>query len=168
MRRLLEAQSLFINPTHVIRILGMPEADGDKLLVELYWYMLQVRSLASLINPGHDRADPGYSVPNAHDQNLQNRRVARRRWFRPQSFERYSSTGFVAPKRAISTTSRTMIFATFPRHSTLAPLTTPSLLSNRRNSGKSQRVRRPPITPPSAPRGAFSGRWYGIMVRSHP
>jgi len=34
-------KSLYINPTHVIRILGMPEAEGDKLLAELYWYMLQ-------------------------------------------------------------------------------------------------------------------------------
>ena len=34
-------KSLFINPNHVIRIQGMSEADGDKLLAELYWYMLQ-------------------------------------------------------------------------------------------------------------------------------
>lgn len=34
-------KSLYINPIHVIRILGMPEADCDKLLAELYWYMMQ-------------------------------------------------------------------------------------------------------------------------------
>ena len=34
-------KSLFINPNHVIRIQGMSEAEGDKLLAELYWYMLQ-------------------------------------------------------------------------------------------------------------------------------
>ena len=28
-------------PTHVIRIPGMSEAEGDALLAELYWYMLQ-------------------------------------------------------------------------------------------------------------------------------
>jgi hypothetical protein len=32
---------LYVNPTHVIRILGMPEDEGDRLLAELYWYMLQ-------------------------------------------------------------------------------------------------------------------------------
>lgn len=34
-------KSLYINPTHVIRIQGMGEAEGDRLLAELYWYMLQ-------------------------------------------------------------------------------------------------------------------------------
>jgi len=34
-------RSLYVNPTHVIRIVGMPEAEGDRLLAELYWYMLQ-------------------------------------------------------------------------------------------------------------------------------
>lgn len=34
-------QSLYINPTHVIRIEGLSEAEGDTLLAELYWYMLQ-------------------------------------------------------------------------------------------------------------------------------
>ena len=34
-------KSLYVNPTHVIRIAGMPEAEGDGLLAELYWYMLQ-------------------------------------------------------------------------------------------------------------------------------
>src|SRR6516225_9627254 len=34
-------KSLYVNPTHVIRIVGMPEAEGDRLLAELYWYMLQ-------------------------------------------------------------------------------------------------------------------------------
>ena len=34
-------KSLYINPTHVIRIQGMSEVDGDRLLSELYWYMLQ-------------------------------------------------------------------------------------------------------------------------------
>ncbi len=30
-------KSLYINPTHVIRIQGMSEAEGDRLLAELYW-----------------------------------------------------------------------------------------------------------------------------------
>jgi taurine dioxygenase len=34
-------KSLFVNPTHIIRIVGMPDAEGDRLLAELYWYMLQ-------------------------------------------------------------------------------------------------------------------------------
>ena len=34
-------RSLYINPTHVINIVGMSEAEGDRLLAELYWYMLQ-------------------------------------------------------------------------------------------------------------------------------
>jgi taurine dioxygenase len=34
-------KSLYVNPTHVIRIRGMSTEDGDKLLAELYWYMLQ-------------------------------------------------------------------------------------------------------------------------------
>ena len=34
-------KSLYVNPTHVIRIVGMPEAEGERLLAELYWYMLQ-------------------------------------------------------------------------------------------------------------------------------
>jgi taurine dioxygenase len=34
-------KSLFVNPTHVIRIVGMPEVEGNRLLAELYWYMLQ-------------------------------------------------------------------------------------------------------------------------------
>ncbi len=34
-------KSLYINPTHVIRIQGMSEVEGDRLLAELYWYMLQ-------------------------------------------------------------------------------------------------------------------------------
>ena len=34
-------KSLYINPTHVIGIVGMDAAEADKLLAELYWYMLQ-------------------------------------------------------------------------------------------------------------------------------
>jgi taurine dioxygenase len=34
-------RSLYINPTHVIDIVGMEREEGDKLLAELYWYMLQ-------------------------------------------------------------------------------------------------------------------------------
>jgi taurine dioxygenase len=34
-------KSLYVNPTHFIRILGMPELEGDRLLAELCWYMLQ-------------------------------------------------------------------------------------------------------------------------------
>lgn len=34
-------KSLYINPTHVIRILGISEEEGERLLPELYWYMLQ-------------------------------------------------------------------------------------------------------------------------------
>ena len=34
-------KSLYINPTHVLHIVGLPEEEGDRLLAELYWYMLQ-------------------------------------------------------------------------------------------------------------------------------
>lgn len=34
-------KSLYINPTHTIRILGISEAENERLLPELYWYMLQ-------------------------------------------------------------------------------------------------------------------------------
>jgi taurine dioxygenase len=34
-------KSLYVNPFHIIRVQGMPEAEGDRLLAELYWYMLQ-------------------------------------------------------------------------------------------------------------------------------
>jgi taurine dioxygenase len=34
-------KSLYVNPTHIIRIVDMQEAEGDRLLAELYWYMLQ-------------------------------------------------------------------------------------------------------------------------------
>ena len=34
-------KSLYVNPTHIIGIVGMPESEGDRLLAELYWYMLQ-------------------------------------------------------------------------------------------------------------------------------
>ncbi|MEZ5854668.1 MAG: TauD/TfdA family dioxygenase [Hyphomicrobiaceae bacterium] len=34
-------KSLYVNPTHVVRVLDMSEEDGDALLAELYWYMLQ-------------------------------------------------------------------------------------------------------------------------------
>ncbi len=34
-------KSLYVNPTHVLSIVGMPEEEGDRLLAELYWYMLQ-------------------------------------------------------------------------------------------------------------------------------
>jgi taurine dioxygenase len=34
-------KSLYVNPIHVTRILGMSETEGDRLLAELYWYMLQ-------------------------------------------------------------------------------------------------------------------------------
>lgn len=34
-------KSLYVNPTHVLHIVGMPEEEGDRLLAELYWYMLQ-------------------------------------------------------------------------------------------------------------------------------
>jgi taurine dioxygenase len=34
-------KSLYVNPTHVIGIVGMEADEADKLLAELYWYMLQ-------------------------------------------------------------------------------------------------------------------------------
>ena len=34
-------KSLYINPTHVIRIQGLSDAENDRLLPELYWYMMQ-------------------------------------------------------------------------------------------------------------------------------
>ncbi len=34
-------KSLYINPYHIVRVAGMPEPEGDRLLAELYWYMLQ-------------------------------------------------------------------------------------------------------------------------------
>lgn len=34
-------KSLYVNPTHVLHVVGMPEEEGDRLLAELYWYMLQ-------------------------------------------------------------------------------------------------------------------------------
>jgi taurine dioxygenase len=34
-------KSLYINPTHTIGIVGMPDDEADLLLAELYWYMLQ-------------------------------------------------------------------------------------------------------------------------------
>jgi taurine dioxygenase len=34
-------KSLYVNPTHIIRVAGMQEEEGDRLLAELYWYMLQ-------------------------------------------------------------------------------------------------------------------------------
>ena len=34
-------KSLYVNPTHAIRVVGMSEADSDRLFAELYWYMLQ-------------------------------------------------------------------------------------------------------------------------------
>jgi len=34
-------KSLYVNPIHVTRILDMSETEGDRLLAELYWYMLQ-------------------------------------------------------------------------------------------------------------------------------
>jgi taurine dioxygenase len=34
-------KSLYVNPTHVLHIVGMAEEEGDRLLAELYWYMLQ-------------------------------------------------------------------------------------------------------------------------------
>ena len=34
-------KSLYVNPFHIIRVQGMPEEEGDRLLAELYWYMLQ-------------------------------------------------------------------------------------------------------------------------------
>jgi taurine dioxygenase len=34
-------KSLYVNPIHVIRIPGMSETESDRLLAELYWYMLQ-------------------------------------------------------------------------------------------------------------------------------
>ncbi len=34
-------KSIYVNPYHIIRVAGMPEAEGDRLLAELYWYMLQ-------------------------------------------------------------------------------------------------------------------------------
>jgi taurine dioxygenase len=34
-------KSLYVNPTHAIGIIGMSDAEADRLLAELYWYMLQ-------------------------------------------------------------------------------------------------------------------------------
>lgn len=34
-------KSLYINPSHVIRILGISDGENERLLPELYWYMLQ-------------------------------------------------------------------------------------------------------------------------------
>ena len=34
-------KSLYVNPTHAIAIIGMADAEADRLLAELYWYMLQ-------------------------------------------------------------------------------------------------------------------------------
>ncbi len=34
-------KALYVNPSHIVRILGMPEAESDRLLAELFWYMLQ-------------------------------------------------------------------------------------------------------------------------------
>ena len=34
-------KSLYINPSHVIRILGIRDEENERLLPELYWYMLQ-------------------------------------------------------------------------------------------------------------------------------
>jgi alpha-ketoglutarate-dependent taurine dioxygenase len=34
-------KSLYINPSHVVRILGISEDENERLLPELYWYMLQ-------------------------------------------------------------------------------------------------------------------------------
>jgi taurine dioxygenase len=34
-------KSLYVNPIHVIRILDVSETESDRLLAELYWYMLQ-------------------------------------------------------------------------------------------------------------------------------
>ncbi|HTZ03608.1 MAG TPA: TauD/TfdA family dioxygenase [Xanthobacteraceae bacterium] len=34
-------KSLYVNPTHAIGIVGMPDGEADRLLAELYWYMLQ-------------------------------------------------------------------------------------------------------------------------------
>ncbi len=34
-------KSLYVNPTHAIGIIGMADAEADRLLTELYWYMLQ-------------------------------------------------------------------------------------------------------------------------------
>ena len=34
-------KSLYVNPTHVIGIVGMEAEEADKILAELYWYMLQ-------------------------------------------------------------------------------------------------------------------------------
>lgn len=34
-------KSLYINPFHILRVQGMSEEEGDRLLAELYWYMLQ-------------------------------------------------------------------------------------------------------------------------------
>jgi taurine dioxygenase len=34
-------KSLYVNPTHAIGIVDMADAEADRLLAELYWYMLQ-------------------------------------------------------------------------------------------------------------------------------
>ena len=34
-------KALYVNPTHVLRIVGIPEAEGERLLHELFWYMTQ-------------------------------------------------------------------------------------------------------------------------------
>jgi taurine dioxygenase len=34
-------KSLYVNPIHPIGIIGMADAEADRLLAELYWYMLQ-------------------------------------------------------------------------------------------------------------------------------
>jgi alpha-ketoglutarate-dependent taurine dioxygenase len=34
-------KSLYINPHHIVRVQGMSEEEGDRLLAELYWYLLQ-------------------------------------------------------------------------------------------------------------------------------
>lgn len=34
-------KSLYVNPTHIVEVVGMPREEGDELLAELYWYMLQ-------------------------------------------------------------------------------------------------------------------------------
>lgn len=34
-------RSLYTNPTHALRIVGLPEAESDRLLQVLHWYMLQ-------------------------------------------------------------------------------------------------------------------------------
>ena len=34
-------KSLYVNPIHPIGIIGMADAEADRLPAELYWYMLQ-------------------------------------------------------------------------------------------------------------------------------